>query len=46
MKALLTAAAIFGFAGVAAACPFSTMKPADDKTAETVLPAPKPTAGS
>jgi hypothetical protein len=45
VKALLAAAAILGFAGAAAACPFQSTK-APDTTAETVLPKPNPTAGS
>lgn len=45
MKGLLAAAMILGFAGAAAACPFSASTKTPDQTAETVLP-PAPTAGS
>ncbi|MEM9047783.1 MAG: hypothetical protein AAGC92_03595 [Pseudomonadota bacterium] len=46
MKILLTVVALFGFAGAAAACPFSMVQPSDGKTAEINLPAPIPTTGS
>ncbi|MEM8742675.1 MAG: hypothetical protein AAGE13_14425 [Pseudomonadota bacterium] len=46
MKLILTLAAVLGFAGAAAACPFGTMTPSDDTTAEIVLPTTTPTTGS